>query len=266
MICPRPSPCWRAPLAPEVDSDPWVIWQSAVEQGAQGRYLDAAVRCEQLVASGGRWRSLSLSTRASHCRQIGDIDAAQSGDEAALECAADDESRADALIGLAADAVARGDSAAAAAHHADAGSFAHDWRTRTRWHWVGAEQALLLGDFLAARDHALEAVSSCSAWSPRHRAKSQIILAAASADASYLTDTAVLIEESGWATLEWPLALVAGDHAEQVDPDWLAAAWARGVAATLLIEEQLSSDLAAIWRRHPGVRRLRAGDAGPWGR
>jgi hypothetical protein len=249
-----------------VASDPSLIWQSAVKQGAQGYYLDAALLCEQLLAWDGRWRSLALSTRASHCRQIGDIDSAQSGDEAARECAADDESRADALIGLAADAVARGDVVTAAVFHAQAASVAHDWRTRTRWHWVGAEHALLIGDSRAARDHALAAAASCSAWSPRHHAKSRIILAAASADASYLTDTAVLIEESGWATLEWPLALVAADHADQVDSDWRAAAWDRGVAATLLIEEHLPQDLAAIWRRHPGVRRLRAGDPVSGGR
>ena len=248
-----------------MDSDPSLIWQSAVEQGTQGRYRDAALRCEQLLDLHGRWRSLALSTQASHRRQIGDIDAAESGDEAALECAADDESRADALIGLAADAVARGDSVAAAAHHADAAAVAHDWRTRTRWHWVGAEHALLTGDPVLARDHAVGAVATCSAWSPRHRAKSQIVLAAASADTSGLVDTARLVQESGWATLEWPLALVAGDHADQVDPDWLAATWARGVTATLLIEEQLPSDLAAIWRRHPGVRRLRVGNPGPGG-
>ena len=209
------------------------------------------------MSAGGRWPSLALSTRASHYRQVGAIDMARELDDAALACACDPEGRADALIGLAADAVAAGASSAAVEWHREAAETVVEWRTRTRWHWVAAELALLQGDRISARDHALAAVAICADMSSRHVAKSRLILAAATEDVSDLPEIARDLAEAGWITLEWPLALIAADHAERLDPDWLERAWAPGVAATTLIEARLPPILATSWRDHPGVRRLR---------
>ncbi|MEY3732694.1 MAG: hypothetical protein RL347_53 [Actinomycetota bacterium] len=217
------------------------------------------------MSAGGRWPSLALSTRASHCRQVGAIDMARELDDAALACAYDQESRADALIGLAADAVAAGDPSAAAEWHGEAAGTVADWRTRTRWHWVAAELALLQGDRISARDHALAAVAVCADMSSRHVAKSRLILAAATEDVSDLPEIARDLAEAGWITLEWPLALIAADHADRLDADWLAGAWARGVAAIDHIEVHLPDALTGPWQAHPGVRRLRGAKPGAAG-
>jgi hypothetical protein len=208
---------------------------------------------------GDRWRSVALSTRASHRRQVGATGIARELDEQALQAASDSESRADALIGLAADAVAAGAVDAAAQWHAEAAVPAGEsWRTRTRWHWVGAELALLDDDRDVARAHAVGAVASCPSQAPRHRAKSRIIHAAVTADPAGLVDVAAEVGAAAWRTLEWPLALVAADHATSADEAWLARAWDRGIEATYFIEEHLPEGLIETWRCHPGVRRLRA--------
>lgn len=240
-----------------MDADAAPIWQRAVEQGARGAYDDALARCDELMSHGGRWSSLALSTRASHCRQVGAIDMARELDDAALACACDQESRADALIGLAADAVAAGDASVAVLWHREAAETLADWRTRTRWRWVAAELALLQGDGISAREHAAAALAACADASPRHVAKSRLVLAAATEDVSDLPEIARDLAYSGWITLEWPLALIAADHADRLDPDWVERAWVRGVAAIDLIEDRLPTALTGPWHTHPGVRRLR---------
>ncbi len=216
--------------------------------------------------------------RASHLRQVGAVvsareldaqalDAAEDLDAAEhLDAAEDDEGRADALIGLAADDVAAGDALAAQDWHTRARVMAaNEWRTLTRWHWVGAELALLVGDRGAAADHARASVACSAERSLRHEAKSLIILAAATGDPTGLDRVATVLEAPAWRTLQWPLALVAADLGDRVDPVWLARAWHAGVEATYRIEERLSSGLVATWRAQPGVRRLRAGSPGRGG-
>ncbi len=180
-------------------------------------------------------------------------------DDAALARACDQESRADALIGLTADAVAAGDASAAGAWHREAAATLADWRTVTRWNWVAAELALLQCDRISAREHAAAALAACADASPRHVAKSRLVVAAATEDVSDLPEIARDLADTGWITLAWPLALIAADHADQVDADWCAETWSRGVAATHLIEAHLPDGLKASWLGHAGVRRLRGG-------
>lgn len=233
-------------------------WSRAIELGARGRYAEAEAALTTLTDRHDRWSSLALSTLASHRRQVGETGEAARLDREARERATDAESRADALIGIAADAVAAGDPASAGTAHIDAErDAASTWRTRTRWHWVGAELALLLGDADAAIRHARDALAACAGMSDRHEAKSRIVLAAATGDISALPEVASTLRSRGWLTLEWPLALVAADHGPDVPAPWVAQAWAAGGEATYSIEELLPVGLASAWRAHPGVRRLR---------
>jgi len=238
---------------------PAATWARAVEWGARGRYAEAESLVAPLAAAHDRWSSLSLSLLASHRRQVGDIDEAMRLDTAAWQEACDAESRADALTGLAADAVASGDLDRAVAWHDEAAAdAAQHWRTLTRWHWVAAERALLSGDSLRASAHARQALTACASRSGRHEAKSRIILAAASGQVDELVDVSAVLSSEGWVTLAWPLALVAADHAAQVPAEALAEAWEAGREATYAIERGLPEGLVPLWRAHPGVLRLRA--------
>ena len=243
---------------PPLSGLPDAIWSRAVDLGARGRYADAEDALRPLLERRDRWRSVALSTLASYRRQIAEATEATRLDTDALRGATDAESRADALIGLAADAVALGDPETAVARLADAEEDAREaWRTLTRWHWVGAELALLIGDRAVAADHARAAVASCEGRSVRHAAKSRIILAAVTGDLDDLASLGATLEAAGWVTLEWPLALVAADHAGAVPPPWLAGAWEAGRRATDAIETGLPAADRSAWRGHPGVRRLR---------
>lgn len=233
-------------------------WHAAVDLGARGRYDDAEALVTPLIATRDRWASLSLSMLASHRRQIGDRDSALRMDAEALSTAADPESRADALTGLAADAVASGDADRAALWHADAAAHASaTWRTVTRWHWVAAERALLVDDRRLSVEHAREALAACTGRSGRHEAKSRIILAASTGEAGDLIEVGHALREGGWITLAWPLALVAADHRGALPASWLTQAWETGREATYAIERGLAEALIPLWRAHPGVRRLR---------
>ncbi len=246
--------------------DPGGLWCRAVVAGAQGRYAEADALLQSLPDDDSRWVSLSLSTRASHLRQVGSAQAARQCDAAALRVAGDAEARADALIGLAADAVALGDVDGAVQQHAHAETDAGlAWRTRTRWHWVGAELAMLMRDDTSARGHAVAATMAARRQSPRHEAKSQLILAAATGDVAAFPEISHQIEEGGWITLAWPLALIAGDHAEDCDPTELARMWSAGREATYAIEAAMPPGLVEAWVAHPGVHRLRADGPPPGG-
>ena len=165
-------------------------WLAGVCLGALGRYRAA----ERWLAPGPGTSpagSLALSCRASHLRQLGRHAAAEPLDTAALAAATDPESRADALVGLVADAVGRLDLATAERRLATASAelagqdgrpAAGDgaWRPVVRLDWVTAEVALL------ADDPATAATASRAAWqrsraatAGRHAVKSQLVLGAA---------------------------------------------------------------------------------------
>lgn len=241
-------------------------WADAVELGAQGRYGQAREILES-IPDGHRWRSLALSTLASHRRQVGAAEPEL--DRAALERAVDIESRADALIGLAADGVAAGNVAQAAEHLVEAQALveadAHlgedgSWRWVTRWYWVSAELALLRGDPVAAGEEARAARRTCAGHSVRHEAKS-VLIAMAAGDRFALSQAAVVadvLRRHGWASLQWPLALILEDARSRYDvpEDLWSRARQEALGAIDRITADLPPDLVGAWRSHPGVRRI----------
>ena len=244
-------------------ADPAADWVRAVDLGARGEYDASARVLAEIGAGSGRWASLAQSTLGSYRRQTGDPVSAASLDAQALAIADDDESRADALIGLAADAVASGDIGRAGPLHVEAADPSLvSWRTRTRWHWVAAEIAVAEGAPDRASAHARDALLTCAGESSRHEAKSRIVLAAVTGQAEHLPEVAHVVGAAGWRTLAWPLALVAADHPAGLEAGWLERAWQVGRDATYAIEEHLPPDWAGHWQAHPGVERLRASPTG----
>lgn len=173
---PADAPAALAGLDPAAETDR-TRWLAGVCLGALGRYGEA-----------GRWLdpdrdSLAASCRASHLRQLGRHAEAELLDERALAAAGTTEARADALVGLVADAVGRRDRPAMAARLAVArDALAGDpaWRPRVRLAWVTAEVALCCDDPATALAAGRAAVQlSRAATAGRHAEKSRLVLAAA---------------------------------------------------------------------------------------
>jgi hypothetical protein len=168
-----------------------VRWLAGVCLGAVGRYRAAERWLLPGPAASPNPSSLALSCRASHLRQLGRHAAAEPLDTAALAAATDPEARADALVGLVADAVGRLDLTTArrrldAARAELAGRVGSrsggdsEWRPQVRLAWVTAEVSLLGGDPAAAVTAARFAYArSRSATACRHAVKSQLVLGAA---------------------------------------------------------------------------------------
>lgn len=213
---------WPLPTA----TTPRQLWLRAVACGGQGRYGSAYRDLAALrrSGSGGRLVSLAHSTQGSFLRQLGWHERARGWDGRALALAGTDpEARADALIGLAADALGVGRLAAAAAllTRADstlAAASAPD-RLAVRRGWVGAELAMASGEGDVAVHRAEEAVDLARLEaSARHRVKSDVVLAAALCSAgradrarevaeAALDDT----ERFGLIPLRWALACLLID-------------------------------------------------------
>ena len=230
-------------------------WWRAAELGAAGRYRDADA-CLHLLPPRSPWDSLATSMRASHRRQVGAP--ARDLDERAVALASTDESLADALVGLAADAVAEGNAADARAPLDQAREPSlTTWRTACRWHWVSAELALLQGRAEHAAALAREAADVSESHSQRHWAKSMIIAMAAgdSRACARAEPVADLLPERGLVTLQWPLALVLADR-EETDAVLCQRMWFDARRAVNLIEEQLPDDMRPWWNAHRGVRRI----------
>jgi hypothetical protein len=180
---------WPLPTA----GTPRQLWLRAVAAGGQGRYGSA---CSDLVtllrsAPAGSLPALAHSTRGSFLRQLGWHALARGWDGRALALAGDDpEARADALIGLAADALGTGRLVASAKLLNQVDRILAEspgQRLSVRRAWVGAELAMAAGDGAAAVRQAEVAVELARApvWPPaarrsaRHQAKSDVVLAAA---------------------------------------------------------------------------------------
>ena len=185
--------CWPLPSA----TTPHQLWLRAVASGGQGRYGNAYADLATLRRGPAERRLVSLahSTQGSLLRQLGWHTLARGWDGRALVLAgADPEARADALIGLAADALGVGRFAAAATllTRADATLAPAQLpdgpadRLAVRRRWVGAELAMATGDGETAVRRAEEAVELAQAVfsgrtgpSVRHQVKSEVVLAAA---------------------------------------------------------------------------------------
>lgn len=178
---------WPLPTA----TTPRQLWLRAVAAGGQGRYGSAYSDLALLRrrAPAGPFASLAHSTQGSFLRQLGWHKLARGWDGRALALARaepfDAEARADALIGLAADALGVGRLAAAATllrrvdtalDGAQLPAPVGD-RLAVRRRWVAAELAMASGAGPTAVDHATEAVRL--AKTVRHQVKSDVVLAAA---------------------------------------------------------------------------------------
>jgi hypothetical protein len=213
---------WPLPTA----TTPNQLWLRAVAAGGQGRYGSAYRDLAELRRSArsgleGRLLSLAHSTHGSFLRQLGWHTLARHWDGRALALAGGDpEARADALIGLAADALGVGRFAAAATLLARADAELADTpvpdRLPVRRRWVGAELAMATGDGPTAVRHATEAVQLAKAMgvaSVRHCVKSEVVLAAALCSAGAVDRARAVAEAALQATdrfglipLRWALA------------------------------------------------------------
>lgn len=211
---------WPLPAA----SSPYGLWLRAVAAGGQGRYASARADLAQLcrTQAAGPVVSLAHSTRASFLRQLGRHAEARPWDGRAFALAgADVEARADALIGLAADALGVGRFATSATALDRAANLVTESlpRLRVRLDWVAAELAMARGQGVAAVRHAERAVAHADAFgSARHMVKSSVVLAAARCSAGDL-DTARTVADTaleqtrrlGMIPLRWALACLLTD-------------------------------------------------------
>jgi hypothetical protein len=217
---------WPLP-APQT---PHQTWHRAVVAGGQGRYASAFADLDALGRASGPLTSLAFSTRASFLRQLGWHVGARSWDGRALALAGSDtEAAADALTGLAADALGTGRFAAS---HRLLGRVrgvigdAPPGRLSVRLRWVSAELAMFTGDGAAAVGHAERAIGLAeSTGSVRHAVKSNVVMAAALCSAGDLAasrrvaDAALAATERfGLVPLSWALACLLADVGSAAHP------------------------------------------------
>jgi tetratricopeptide (TPR) repeat protein len=211
----------RWPLPPA--STPHELWLRAVAAGGQGRYASAMADLEGLLQRDDPLASMAHSTQASFLRQLGWHDRARRWDGRAMAMAGSDpEAGADALVGLAADALGVGRFAASLAALRRAGELLTGSvppRLPVRLEWVSAELAMARGDGATAVGHARRALELAASFrSARHTVKSDVILAAAlcsagEIDASRRVADAALqdAERLGIIPLCWALACLLAD-------------------------------------------------------
>jgi hypothetical protein len=223
---------WPLPSA----GGPRQLWLRAVGAGGQGRYGSARNDLATLLrgAPGDRLASLAHSTQASFLRQLGWHRLARGWDGRALALAgADPEAAADALIGLAADALGVGRLAAAATLLSRAEPIvaqAPQHRLLVRRAWVAAELAMVAGDGAAAVRNAevaveLAATTVDGSVSARHCAKSDVVLAAALCSAGAVDRartvgevTLELTGRLGLVPLRWAVACLLVDLVDTGSP------------------------------------------------
>ena len=157
------SPRTAVEISEGVDGGDEGRWLRGVALGAHGRY-ESALMMLATIRPGSPWCSQSLSTSASLHRQLSRHTQARVLDLEALDAAVSVVDRAEAELGLAADAVGLGDQAEARSRWARAVSDAEgDWRRSVRCSWVETEIALMNSDGHAARTAASTALALSSA-------------------------------------------------------------------------------------------------------
>lgn len=236
----------RAAFGDSPDRDVWaalsasssrVRWLAAVVLGGQGHYAAAATVLDALRHDPDPViASLSLSTRASHLRQVGAhhlargldglalarVRPAGGGDPDGIDA---DGARTDALLGLAADSLGAG--RLGEARRLLARVETDSWRSGVRRGWVAAEIELASGHAHAAVAPAEAAYGvATSRKALRHELKSALVLGTAlvvwgTPDGS--TRGVELVEcelnhsvTKGLQPLIWPSALVLVGHAPTV--------------------------------------------------
>jgi hypothetical protein len=202
-------------------------WLRAVAAAGQGRYAAARADLGGLIhdRSAGRWCSLGRSAHASFLRQLGWHWRAHDWDGRAWAAAGGDaEAGADALIGLAADALGVGRFAASAALLERAAGLvarAQEPRLDIRLAWVRAELAMFSGHGDDAVRHAERGIELAEQALPelrRHRVKSDVVLAAAlcsagDIEASRSVADAALVDTAtyGLVPLRWAISCLLAD-------------------------------------------------------
>ena len=173
-----------------VPSSEQSLWVRAYVASSRGRFSDARALAAPLAAS-ARSREVRVAacvTLASVLRQTSRHAAAERWDRVALEESPSDLERAHAWIGLAADAIGRGQISACEARMAEADRLGleEDWRVQVRLDWVRIERALTIGrprDGLALGRRAVRRSREADAL--RHIAKSRLFYGVALADAGF---------------------------------------------------------------------------------
>ncbi|WP_028852141.1 hypothetical protein [Thermocrispum municipale] len=266
------APIDQRTLARGASGDPEARWLTGVTLGAQGRYAAAYALLEPMrTAADTVLASLACSTIGSHRRQLGGHGEARRWDSTALKLAAQvdaDEAMADALLGLAADALAVGRLAESTSLVSRAESRARSqWRTEIRHGWVTAELALASGraaDAVAPAEAA--ARLSREHLAARHAAKSDIVLAVALTTAGdpdgrarrLAVDALDTATTAGWYSLCWPAALAAADATPHDGGEEPAKADLRACAAAHLHRVLRAADPVArrVAERSPWVPKL----------
>jgi tetratricopeptide (TPR) repeat protein len=215
---------WPLPAA----TTPHQQWLRAIAAGGQGRYGSAYADLASLLRAvpSGPLASLAHSAWASFLRQLGWHGLARGWDGRALALAgADTEAAGDALTGLAADALGVGRLAASATllERADPFVARAPARLAVRRAWVTAELAMFGGDGANAVRNAEVAVELAASLgdAARHRAKSQVVLAAALCSAGDVDRARDIAEAAlelagslGLVPLRWALACLLIDLAD----------------------------------------------------
>lgn len=226
--CPE-TPVWRT----AADGSARERWLAAVVLGGQGHYAAAATLLGSLLHDRDRVvASLAASTFASHRRQLGGHTAARGLDARALAAVPAggrvdpdgidaDGARADALLGLAADAIGAGRTGEARRLHARVEP--RGWRAEVRHGWLAAEIELAEGNAGGAIGPAeTAAVTARAAGAVRHTLKSEVVLGTSlivwgTADGMVRgvelleCDLTHITKRDLWSLI-WPTALVLHDR------------------------------------------------------
>jgi hypothetical protein len=212
---------WPLPSA----ATPHQLWLHAVGAGGQGRYGSARSDLATLLRStpSGRLASLAHSTQASFLRQLGWHSLARGWDGRALALAgADPEAAADALIGLAADALGVGRLATAATllSRADPIVAEAPHRLAVRRAWVAAELAMAGGDGAAAVRNAEVAVELATTTVDGLLAAA--LYSAGAVDRARAVGEAALqlTGQLGLVPLRWAVACLLIDLVDPGSPNW----------------------------------------------
>lgn len=216
-------PCWPLPTAHSVDE----LWLRAVAAGGQGHYAVAFADLDSVARRGnGSLLSLAQSTRASFLRQVGWHRLARVADGRAWALVAHQpgaaEARADALVGLAADALGIGRFGVAqrlleraVIDTANSGVP----RQRVRLAWVSAELAMVSGrgeESVAHAERARKLVGDLG--SPRHAVKTDVVYSAALCSAGRFDESRQVADAAlghtqqfGLVPLTWALGCLLSD-------------------------------------------------------
>jgi hypothetical protein len=166
------------------------LWVRAYVASSRGQFSKARALATPLAASAKapEVRIAASVTLASVLRQTSRHAAAERWDRVALEGARSDLGRAHAWIGLAADAIGRGQISACEARLAEVDRLGleKEWRVQVRLDWVRVERALTIGrprDGLVPGRRAVKRSREVDAV--RHIAKSRLFYGVALADAGF---------------------------------------------------------------------------------